>query len=509
MKKYFIICLFFLLAVYSWCQLKVDQTEISKGKQIDFVGYSGPYLYYYTLEEIRNIGAFLGGNITKTYSRSTYNALYSIIHAYDPSDTSDKLDADIFVIEPGAFLDNVKNLRVILAGFLEKAYGYSYNDALTIAKFITYYNATFRGNISYFSRRYKNIVLKHIKHSDAGLAVTYREWPGKTKVLIPLNQDMQNGNLNSLDTGELTNEKVIQDLKKREDKGVEDRKDMVEVQEKGLEQAEKKLAEDKAKLQEDKQKLEEDKRKLAEDKKNGTLTDSQIKEKEADIKKREADIKQREQDITRREEEIKKKQEDVKKTREDIVTDERSLPAENKSTERQASTNTVPDTGTGKALFLKIADGAEDAKGELVLLDFKTNSLMARSDSLNIKERKFYVFADGILVVASPGGGGENYLLLLDPLSLKETIRSKEQVFGRAIVIISGNNIYTVVKMGNSYYIGKFDRNLKLLNASQEEVNPLTPLVLSGRSLYAQSKRGRALQLSPTDLSLQNSASLP
>ncbi|MEJ2664897.1 MAG: P83/100 family protein, partial [Spirochaetia bacterium] len=238
-------------------------------------------------------------------------------------------------------------------------------------------------------------------------------------------------------------------------------------------------------------------------------TDSQIKEKEADIKNREADIKQREQDIARREEEIKKKQENVKKTREDIVTDERSLPPENKSTDRQASTNTAPDTGTGKALFLKIADGAEDSKGELVLLDFKTNSLMARSDSLNIKERKFYVFADGILVVASPGAGGENYLLLLDPLSLKETIRSKEQVFGRAIVIISGNNIYTVVKMGNSYYIGKFDRNLKLLNASQEEVNPLTPLVLSGRSLYAQSKRGRALQLSPTDLSLQNSASLP
>jgi hypothetical protein len=509
MKKAFVVCVMIFLALYSWCDLKVDQGEISKGREINFVGYSGPYLYYYTLEEIRDIGVRLGSNIAGTYSRSTFNGLYSMIHAYDPADSSGKLDADIFVIEPGAFLDNVRNLRIILAGFLEKAYGYSYDDALTIAKFVTYYNATFRGDMAYFRERYKELVLKHISASDAGLAVAYNEWPGKTKAVIPLNDEIQKGNGGTPDTTELTGEKVIEDLKKREDKGVEDRKDMVEIQEKELEKAEKDLAQDKAKLEEDKKKLEEDKRQLEQDKKNGTLTDSQITEKEAEIKNREDKIKKQEEEITAREEEIKKKQETVKKTREDIVTDERSLPAENKNLERETGTTAVPDAATGKALFLQLPSGAEDTRGELVLLDFANDSVLARSEHLNIKERRYYVLANSVLVVAEPDADGRTYLVQLDPVSLKPTAKSGEQVFGRTIVIINANNIYAVVRMGNSYYVGRFDRNLKLLNASQEEVNPLTPLILSGTALYAQAKGGRVLLLSPSDLALRKTAALP
>ncbi len=508
MKKFIVIYAMFFLALYSWCDLKVDRSEITKGREINFVGYSGPYLYYYTLEEIRNIGIHLGGSITGAYSRATFNGLYSIIHAYDPADSSGKLDADIFVIEPGAFLDNVKNLRIILAGFLEKAYGYSYDDALTIAKFITYYNATFRGDMAYFRERYKALVLKHISASDAGLAVAYNEWPGKTKALIPLSDEIQKGNGGSPDTTELTGEKVIQDLKKREDKGIEDRKDMVEIQEKELEKAEKDLTKDKTTLEEDKQKLEEDKRQLEQDKKNGILTDDQIAEKEAEIKKREGEINKREEEIAGREEEVKKKQETVKKTREDIVTDERSLPAEKKGLERETGT-TIPDAASGKALFLQLTPGAEDTKGELVLLDFGSDSVLARSEHLNIKERRYYTFADGVLVVAEPGADGRNYLVQLDPVSLKPVVKSGEQVFGRSIILISTNNVYAVVRMGDSFYVGKFDRNLKLLNASEEEVNPLTPLILSGTSLYAQAKRGRVLLLSPSDLALRKSAALP
>jgi hypothetical protein len=511
MKKILFILISCFLSLSTWGDLKVDRDELNKGQgaEIEFVNYNGPYLYYYTLEEIRNIGVSLGNNITKTYSRSTFNALYSIIHAVDVNDTSGKLDADIFVIEPNAFLDHIRNLRVILAGFLQNAYGYSYDDALTIAKFITYYNATFRGNVTYFQERYKAVVMRHVSAHDAGLATTYSEWPGRTKVLIPLSEDYEKGDLSSLDTEELTREEVIEDLKKLDDKGVEDRKDMVELQEKELEEAEKKLEEDKAQLEEDKRQLEEDKKKLEEDKKSGKLTDEEIAEREADIKEREEDIKKRETEIAEREEEIKKKQETIKKTREDIAEDDRSLPSDTKSTDRETSITETTDSASGKGLFLKVPEGSEDSAGEIVLLDFKSDILLAHSENIKVKERRFYVFEGSLLVIAEPGSEGKSYLMLLDPITLTIGDQSEEEIFARSIVIINSGNIYAVIKKGNAYYIGKFDRNLTLLTATEQEVNPFTPLFLSGNSLYAQSKRGKVLQLAAINLTLQKAASLP
>ncbi|MBN1797796.1 MAG: hypothetical protein JW822_04410 [Spirochaetales bacterium] len=511
MKKIFLVVILCFLKLCVWCELKVDRDELTKGKgeEIGFVNYNGPYLYYYTLEEIRNIGVFLGNNIAKVYSRSTFNALYSIIHAVDLNDSSEKFDADIFVIEPNAFLDHVRNLRVILAGFLQSAYGYSYDDALLIAKFITYYNATFRGDVSYFKEHYKAVVMRHVSAYDAGLATTYSEWPGRTKVLIPLSDDFEKGDLSSLDTEELTREEVIEDLKKLDDKGVEDRKDIVELQERELEKEEKKLEEDKAILEEDKRQLEEDKRKLEEDKKSGEYTDEEIAEREEDIKKREAEIKERETEIAKREEEIKEKQEKIKKTREDIAEDDRSLPSDSKSTDRETSITETTDSGSGQGLFLKVQEGAEDSTGEIVLLDFKSDTLLARTENIKIKERRFYVFSGALLVTAEPDAENKSYLMLLDPGSLEVRIKSDEEVFARSLVLMNSNNIFAVIKKGNAYYIGKFDRNLKLLTATEQEVNPLTPLFLSGNSLYAQSKRGKVLQLAVSNLTLQKTATLP
>jgi hypothetical protein len=509
MKKLIVMFILVFSALNLWSELKVDRDEITKGKEISFINYSGPYLYYYTLEEIRNIGVFLGSNITKIYSRATFNSLYSIIHAYDPNDTSGKLDADIFVIEPGAFLDHIRNLRVILTGFLESAYGYSYDDAFLIAKFITYYNASFRGEMNYFKEHYKQIVLKHLSVNDAGLATTYSEWPGRTKVLIPLSEQIEKGSLSALDTDEITREEVIEDLKKLEDKGVEDRKDIVELKERELEEAEKKFEEDKALLEEDKKTLEEDKKKLEEDKKSGKLTDKEIAEREADIKKRETEIKEREKDIVGREEEIKKKEDAIKKTREDIVSDERSLPADKKVTEREISTIINDTVGLGKTLFLIVKEGAEDTSGEIVLLDFREDKLLARTSDLKIKGRRFYIFADKLLVTAEPKSETKNYLMLLDPDTLAVKAQSSNEVFAQSIVLTGSNNIFAVIKMGNAYYLGKFDGNLKLITASQEEINPLTPLFLFGNSIFAQSKRGKVLQLAVNDLTLQKAATIP
>jgi hypothetical protein len=49
-----------------------------------------------------------------------------------------------------------------------------------------------------------------------------------------------------------------------------------------------------------------------------------------------------------------------------------------------------------------------------------------------------------------------------------------ENIFWRSFIEIRDNNIYAIVKEDNSYYLGKFDENLKLISKSKEKLNENT-----------------------------------
>jgi hypothetical protein len=494
--------IFFSISMLS-ADLSINQEELKKGHEVEFINYSGPYDKLSTIEEIRSVGVQLGTNFTKTSVRTTYHGLFSIIHIYDPLDKSGKYDADIFVIEPGSFMDHIQTMRIVIAGFLQTAYGYSFDDAMIIARFVTLYNAVFRGNATYFASAYKAKVMENISAADAGLALIYSEWPGRTKVLIPLSEGFEKGKLSSLDTQELTDEKVKEALRKEENKGIEDRKKIVELQEKQIEEKEKDLNKDKKAVAEEKKKLEEEKKKLEEEKKNtGETTATTTKENE--LKKKEEVIKKTEEDITKREEKITKAEEKLKNDRNEIATEERKI------TEKTASTTiaAVDTANPEKGYFLKVKDGEENEAGELTLYNFKDNTVEAKTTGLRIKERRLYIYNNMLLVVAQPAGKGASYLMFLDAKTLAVTKQSDEEVSKTSIVATQGNALYAVIKKGNSVYIGKFDAALSLTNRSQEEVNPLTPLVVSGSFLYVQSKTGKGLRLSINDLSTKAAVDL-
>ena len=139
--------------------LNVDETEILtiESRTIEFINYVGPHDRIDSAEEIREIGRALGRSIAAGAQRAGEAGRYLVIHAVDPS-LNVGLDTDILVVGEGAYVDHVRNLRRILAGYLETAYGYSPADADTLALFVTIYNAVYRGNMSYFSAMYKPVV---------------------------------------------------------------------------------------------------------------------------------------------------------------------------------------------------------------------------------------------------------------------------------------------------------------------------------------------------------------
>lgn len=484
-KTFLLSLLIFMVSMGTgFAQLEVNQGELNKGTDVEFINYSGPYDRYWTFDEIREIGVNLAKNFTAKSYRYTYNGVFTIIHVYDPEDTSEKFNADIFVIEPGAFVDHVRTLRIVLAGYLQTAYGYTLDDALLIARFVTLYNAVFRGDTDYFNGSYKTKVTANLSASDAGLAISYSEWPGRTKMLIPLSDKIGKGDTTSIDTQKITEQEVKDALKTEEDKGIEDRKQMVELQEKQIEDKEKAL-------EEDKKQLEEDKKQLEEDKKSGLDTTEQEKE-----------IAKKEEEIKKAEEDLKKAEEQLKNDREEITRDERSLQDNQTTT---STTATVDSLSSEKGFLLHVTPGSEDEDGQLYLYNFQSDAVEAKTSGIQIKARRLYIYNNTLLVVAEPTGKGASYLMFLDAKTLAVTNQSQEEVYPLGVVTTQGNALFAIISRGDQSYVGKFNTSLTLTYHSQEEVNPSSPLVVSGTYIYAQSKDGKILRLGVNDLTTKES----
>ena len=87
-------------------------------------------------------------------------------------------------------------------------YGYDYRDARALALFTTYYNAVHRGDMTYFKSRYKKVVLKHLNSGNAGISTKYYNWPGRTRMVIPLTEADKRGKIRLVDPFIIADEKT-------------------------------------------------------------------------------------------------------------------------------------------------------------------------------------------------------------------------------------------------------------------------------------------------------------
>ena len=161
MKRIALVCLCTFAFMSMAFAIEVDQSELKQAGNtpIEFINYTGPHAEIDTLRAIAEIGESLAGAAQRGRAGDTNR--YAVIHAVDPS-VKAGLDADIMIIGSGARVDHINNLRVIIAGYLQRAYGYSEKDAKTIAHFVTIYNAVYRGDMNMFKSKYKAVVIKNL-----------------------------------------------------------------------------------------------------------------------------------------------------------------------------------------------------------------------------------------------------------------------------------------------------------------------------------------------------------
>jgi len=482
MKRWVFLILSLLAAARGIPALEVDVEELEKaaGREITFINYEGPQERIEAADEIKAIGWLLAQSLKE--NRASFLLKYSVIRAVDPT-VKDKLDADIFSVDREARVDHIDNIRRILAGFLEGAHGYGAEDARLLSVFTTVYNAVYRGDLGYFSGIYAPLVLSHIDRSNAGISTLYSDWPGATRMLIPLSKGARKDELSALSTSELTEQAVIEEMRRQPDMGLEDRKEMVELKEREVEEKqaaaealEEEIAAERAALE--------------------AAGPAAARPEELEAKKR--TLAEKEEESRELEAEIAAKQEEIEAEREQIVADERSQD------ETRAAAADRPAVYSDQLYYLRVddRDSRGHLSGRLAIIDPEADRFAVVSPVAPVSGRSFLFFQDRILVAAHEGNRrGPARLHLLDPNTLTSDLSSGEEVYPDTLLAAASGRIYAVVEQQGAYYLGAFDGGLRLVARSEEKVDPDSSLAVFGESVYVNAAGGKVLKLSVEDLS--------
>jgi Borrelia P83/100 protein len=533
-------CLLALAALDSTAQaaggLSPDKGEIESASsaKIVFVSYEGPSTRIDSATNIAGIGSSLGNELRGSGGPARAgDARYRVIRAVDLT-VKEGLDADIIVLGQDAQVDHIRNLRRIIAGYLSAAWGYSEKDAATLAVFVTVYNAVHRGEMKYFDAKYKAVVRKELSPESAGLALNYTEWPGKSRIVIPLSAGAKVGALGAIDTGAVSDKKVAESLKAQPDKGVPDRQALVDVKEREAAQkqadadkqkadlaaAEKKLADDKAKAEADRAALEAAKGAALEaakakaaapaaaplaaapaaapsapaaaapTDKGGEAAPAELATKEAAVKAEEASVKAQEADVAAKKDEAAKTEAGAVAKKEEAAADRKDITADQKA----AIAAQVADKGKAEAAGVFLVRVGDDANhlAQIVFVDAGTGKGIRSSRINSLHYRSLAELADSFVAVSGiEGKAGGVKLVKLDKASLESVAEAKPDMFAESSVLVSGDALYAIVAAGGKQYLALFAAaDLAEKARSQEAVAPFTFIREAAGGIVVQAPSG-------------------
>ena len=526
MKRFVLFSMLFLV-FFSLNALEVNQPELeSVGKDtIEFINYTGPHSVINTKDEIAGIGSSLGEkvapNVANKYETGDNNKYY-VIHAVDSSVTTG-LDADILILGKNANVDHIKNLRSIISSYLVSAYGYSKADADTLAVFITVYNAVYRNDLDTYKSKYKEVVTKNLTKENCGISVNYKDWAGKTQLVIPLLNPVDGG-LSTIDTTIISDSTVIESMQEEDERGVDERKNLVDIKEREADVAQEeakeaqkeatvakqevtKAKEELKQVEEEKKavekELEEAKEELAENPTDKKAQEA-VKEAEKKVEEVEEKVEEAAAKVEEKVEEAEKKAEEAKEAqsfadkklteaqteRSEIATDQQKNIADAKAEAKMVTT-----------YGLQLVDSS-NLLSKLVFVDVETGKIVKSSPVQVIRNRSIVSTGNGFAAIA--GDTGENQairLVILDSENLEIVSQTEEDVAPNAVLVSADNYLYTVVKSTSGFVVAKYSNDLRLQAKSTLKVMETTPITVTDKGIVVTDSYGAVKLLSKSDLS--------
>ncbi len=470
LKKIFIAgaALFF---AFNAAALEVDVDEIrsTAADSVEFENYGGPHSVIESVEAIVGIGTSLGVELSQNLEEPRTiqpGAKYSVIHAIN-LDKDTLLNADIFVLSEAAGVDHITNLRRILSGFLVSAYNYSWDDAWTVATFLTVYNAVYRGQIETFDERYKQVVIQNLTPEKVGLSTNWEDWAGNTQIIIPLKDVTEEAA--PVDTSTISDDKVIEAMRQEPDKGIKEREKMADIKERERDTASRKA--------------QTAQREAAQKKASGDRKGARESQKTARTQQQIADKKRNE---------VQSERQAIAKDKEEVLSRE------------------PVDYETG--LF------GPDASGfyRLMNVDPATGEIITKSPLTQIRGKAVFEVANVTLtqngttvtypqafiaVCGENSGKSAVKLCLIDGESLEIIVESNELLSEGSDLVPYNDRFLVIVQDGNANRVASYDKTLDLLDTSAIDVTASTPLNLTGYGLLVTDSRGNPCLLNLSDLS--------
>jgi hypothetical protein len=525
-------------------QENVNREELESNlAPVTFINYEGPHGRIDTLAQIREIGYSLGTAIRNGDARAGGPGRYFVIHSVSSPEGA-KIDADIFGLGIDVGVDHIRNLRVVIQGYLEAAYGYSAADAALLAEYVTIYNAVFRGNWDYFQNRYKTAVVEYLSSDKVGVSIRFDEWPGQTLMLIPLGSGAP-GSLSALDTGALTPPEVTEKLRKDDDMGIDQRKDMVDLKEREAGEAEQRAAlqreaiaeeeaeiargqeevqEERQQLQQDRQQLQEERAAIEEERqqlqqaeaageispKEAAQAEKALAAREEAADQQEEALDQQEETLDQRGEELARQDEALEERREEARQDE--ALAEQKIDEAQAERveiardqqeliNRTPPQESAITGVVMVRLFTDSPLGSLIRMDPATGQVLKASALNTVNVRTFTTLGGKMLAIAGENrGGGAVRLIEIDPQTLEMVKQGDDNIAPTSLLWFRGNDLYAIISSGDSLYLARFNPDLVREAQSTATVHPYGTLSFNGDSILIQRSNGSITVLNAGDL---------
>lgn len=523
-----IICLFVVgLSLTAQSKAPLGESEIKGSKKIEFINRSLRKASDDMIQENTEIGRKLAETLAKENTATVDGVkIQRILPGADG-----KLGADIISLSETQSFDHVNSIARIIASYVEKSFQYKVGNAETLAQYILYYNATHRKDSKFFTKKYTEGVIAATASDKLGIDTVYKNWPGKTQIIIPIEGNILKDSGKDLTTDELEKDvnKMVKDKEKdpaTKQKMEDEAKKMDKLQTDKLKE-EKKVLQDKKQEVADEQKQIQDKKdalkkqeaetvaSLNELKKDPVKNKTEIEKKTEDIKKIEQEKKDTEkkseaveakkEELSKKEEQIAKKEEartggdtakkedtvqKVEAKVEELKTELAQTKDELKKKEEQ-SDNVV----NNKILFMKFIKYDTDGhySNELWAIDPAKDDALYKSSYNNICSKEFKEIANqGVLVLGYDGEKVEtrkHKLVLLDPdkLGVKKTSESAD-IFWRTPMINREDKIYVIEKVKDKYHVARFKSDLTFEKRTEEPVEENSELTFFGDKIYVTGK---------------------
>jgi hypothetical protein len=510
-------------------RLKAQETSVNREEleqnlaPVEFFNYEGPQSRIDTLEQIRGIGTVLGRVIRGGADQAGSTGRYFVIHSVSPPD-GDKLDADIFGLGIDVGVDHIRNLRLIVQGYLELAYEYSPQDAALLAEYVTIYNAVFRGNGDYFSNRYKIPVMEHISPEKAGISIRFDEWPGQTLMLIPLRTGFP-GSLSALDTTILTSPEVTEEFRRDDERGLEQRKDMVDLKEREAGEAEQRatlqreaIAEEERQITQERAELDQGRREAAREQteieqerqqarqaetegraapEETRRIEEQLAEREEALEQQNAQLAEREQTLEKREEALDEKREEAQAAED--FSDQKIAEAQQEradiAKDQQELINRPPQSAGAGIVGVRLTS-PNSPLGRIVQMDTDSGAEIKTSDLNTVNARTFTSLGGKLLAVAGENRGTAVIRLIeIDRDTLEMVKQGNDDISPESLLWTRGNDLYAITAAGNSRYLARFNTDLELQAQSTITVHPFAALSFNGDSILTQRSDGSLIIL--------------